>query len=448
MTLDQLPARLRGRLVLPGTEHFDDARLFHGRPGSPAAVVQAADAADVAAAVTAARDAGLPVAVRSGAHGMWESVPGAVVIDLRALRQVEVTPDPLPDGTRLVRVGGGATWGEVAQELGRHGLAVSSGDTRSVGVGGLTLGGGIGWLVRCRGLALDQLAGVELVTAAGDVLEVSADRHPDLFWAVRGGGGNFGVATRFDFRATPLAGVVHASVTLAEGSLAGPIRAFRDAMRAAPRELNGSLLRTPAMGPEFPARTMLELAWAGTDEDAARAAFAPLLVLPGVQAVEVAPCAYVDLLEERPTPPPGMELPQIADANGWFADLSDEVVDEIVAAYEAAGGQMLLVRWLGGAFGDVDPAATAIAFRDAEAFVVGAALVFPGSPEGELDRVAAVLGGLARHSRGAYGNFTNDVGGGLVERMYPPATLARLREVKRAWDPGNLFSRNHNISPG
>lgn len=446
MTLGQLASRLSGALLLPGSDGFDEARNFHGRPGSPTAVVQAADVADVAAAVSAARVAGLPVAVRSGGHGMWESVPDALVIDLRALRDVEVAGSQT-DGTRLVRVGGGATWGEVAEVLGPHQLAISSGDTRSVGVGGLTLGGGIGWLVRCCGLALDQLAGVQLVTAAGEVIEASDDRHPDLFWAVRGGGGNFGVATRFDFRATALAGLVHASLTLADGPLTGPIRAFRDVMRVAPRELNGSLVRTPAMGPDLPARTMVELAWAGTDEAAAQAAFAPLLALPDVASSEIGPVAYADLLEERPTPPADMELPTIADANGWCDDLSDEAVEEIVAAFEAAGGQLFLVRWLGGAFADVDPEATAIAFRDAEAFVLAAAFVFPGSPEEEHERVVAALGGLDRHSRGMYGNFTNAVTSGLAERMYPPGTLARLREIKREWDPGNLFSRNHNVTP-
>jgi FAD/FMN-containing dehydrogenase len=154
----------------------------------------------------------------------------------------------------------------VATELGRDGLAISSGDTRSVGVGGLTLGGGIGWVVRSWGLALDQLVGVQLVTADGEVLEVSASSHPDLFWGVRGGGGNLGVVSRFDFVAHPLAGLVHASITLnAAGGLPTLVRAFRDVMRTAPRELNGSLVRTPAMGPEMPSRTMIELAWAGTD---------------------------------------------------------------------------------------------------------------------------------------------------------------------------------------
>ena len=209
MTLDQLSSTLDGRLVLPDTPGFDQSRLFHGRPGEPAAVVHAESVADVAAAVLAAGEAGLQVAVRCGGHSLWESLPGALVVDLAALATVELGDTPGPDGTRPVSIGGGATWGEVAAELGRHGLAISSGDTRSVGVGGLTLGAGIGWVVRCWGLALDQLVGAQLVTAAGEVVEVSEQSHPELFWGLRGGGGNFGVVTRFDFIAHPLAGVVH-----------------------------------------------------------------------------------------------------------------------------------------------------------------------------------------------------------------------------------------------
>src|SRR5699024_7986861 len=138
------------------------------------------------------------------------------------------------------------------------------------------------------------------------------------------------------------------------------------------RELNGSLIRTLAMGPQMPSRTMIEIAWAGTDEAAAAVAFAPLLALPQVVSREVAPSAYLDLLQEPPTPPPGMQMPTIVDENGWFESLDDDVIDALVAAADTAGAQMLLVRWLGGAFGDVDAEATAIAFRNAEAFVMAA----------------------------------------------------------------------------
>jgi len=447
MPLEELAGALTGSLVLPDHPDFETARLFHGRPGSPAGVVRVADVEDVRLAIAAARHAGLPVAARGGGHGSWETVPGALVVDLRALNRVEVAgPDPA-DASALVRVGGGAVWGEVADALTPHGLAISSGDTRSVGVGGLTLGAGIGWLVRLHGLAIDQLVGAQVVTAAGDVVEVSEEAHPDLFWGLRGGGGNLGVVTRFDFRAHALPGVVRVSIEIDGSDLAGTVRTFRDTLRAAPRELNGTLLRTPPMGPDAPSRTILELAWAGTDEGAARAAVAPLLALDHVTAATVAPAAYTALLQEPPMPPSGVAMPTIVDQNGWFESLDDETVDALVAAIDAAQTPMVLVRWLGGAFGDVPPTATAIAHRQAEAFVMAAGFVLPGMPEDSAARMRAALEPFAERALGLYGNFTNSVEPGLAARMYPPATLARLSALKRAWDPDNLFRHNHNVAP-
>jgi len=450
MSLNQLSSTLNGALVLPDSADFDTARLHHGQPGDPAAVVRVADVEDVVAAIAAARKADLPVAVRGGGHSTWESVPGSLVVDLHALDRVDVdegTP-AASDGTRLVHVGGGATWGRgrdragprrPGDQLGRHAFG---------GRGRADPRRGIGWVVRSWGLALDQLVGVQLVTADGEVLEVSASSHPDLFWGVRGGGGNLGVVSRFDFVAHPLAGLVHASITLnAAGGLPTLVRAFRDVMRTAPRELNGSLVRTPAMGPEMPSRTMIELAWAGTDEAAAQAALAPVLALPQAVSSEVAPIDYPNLLQEPPTPPPGMQMPTIVDENGWFESLDDEVIDALVAAADAAGAQMFMVRWLGGAFSDVDPDATAIAFRSAEAFIVTAAFVAPDAPESEAARVKGVLAPFVEHALGTYGNFRNSVAPGVSERMYPPHTLARLRALKREWDPDNHFCRNHNVVP-
>ncbi|MDQ7991219.1 MAG: FAD-binding protein [Propionicimonas sp.] len=448
MALAHLSSALDGSLVQPGSADYELSRMVHGRPCEPAAVVHAASVADVARAVVAARAEGLPVAVRGGGHSLWESLPGALVIDLAALDTIELEGGATgPGGTRVVRVGGGATWGEVADHLGGHGLAVSSGDTRSVGVGGLTLGAGIGWVVRCWGLALDQLVGVQLVTAGGDVVEVSESSHPDLFWGVRGGGGNLGVATRLDFLAHPLEGVVHASLALDPAGLPDALRAFRDVMREAPWELNGSLVATPAFGPEMPSRTVLELAWAGTDEAAAREAMAPLLALPQLLSAEVGRSAYADLLQEPPAPPPGMPMPTIVDENGWFPCLDDEVVDDLLAARESAGAAMLLVRWLGGRFSAIDPQATAVAFRAAEAFVMTAALLPPGAPEDEVSLVKAKLSPFVTHALGTYGNFTNSVLPGLAGRMYPAHTHHRLRVLKREWDPDNTFARNHNVVP-
>ncbi len=218
-------------------------------------------------------------------------------------------------------------------------------------------------------------------------------------------------------------------------------------MRRAARELNASLMRTPARGPQMPSRLVIEAAWAGTDEAAARAALAPLLALPEVTSSEVAPAEYLDLLQEPPTPPPGTQLPTIVDENGWFESLDDDVIDALIAAADNAGAQMLLVRWLSGAFGDVDPEATAIAFRSAEAFIVTAGFVPPDAPGTEAKRMKEALSPFTDLALGMYGNFTNSVAPGLSERMYPARTLQRLRALKREWDPDNLFSRNHSVVP-
>ena len=432
---------LAGSLYTPQDPGFAEARRFHAGTGDPAAVARVVGPADVATTLAVARDEGLPVAVRGGGHSMWESVPGAVVIDLAELRSVRV------EGTR-VRVGGGATWGEVADVLATHGLGISSGDTRSVGVGGLTLGGGIGWMVRDWGLAVDQLVGAQLVTADGQVLEVSADAHPDLFWALRGGGGNFGVVTRFDFEAHPLRAVVHATLAFDETAFGTWLRGFRDVMRAAPRALNGTLFRVPPMDPAAPAGTRLELAWIGEDEAALREAIAPLLALPGLVDARIEVTSYPTILLDRPAPPPGVAAPTIVDANGWFADLDDATLDTLLPALGPSSAPVLLVRWLGGAFADVHPATTAIAFRDAQAFVVAAVPVRPGAEPAEVLATRRALEPISDLALGGYGNFTTSTAPGLVDRMYPPTTLARLRELKRVWDPDNVFSRNHNLHPG
>ncbi|HMO11806.1 MAG TPA: FAD-binding oxidoreductase [Actinotalea sp.] len=446
LDLQVLSSRLDGRLVMPGSPDFAAASTVLAGPGEPVGVVQAASVADVVAAVSTARTLGVPVAVRSGGHGVWELVPGALVIDLHQVAEVRADP-PRQDGTAVVHVGGGATWGTVASALAPLGLAVSSGDTRSVGVGGLSLGAGIGWMVRAWGLTVDQLVGAQVVTASGDVVEASATTEPDLFWALRGGGGNFGVVTRFDLVAHPLNGVVRCTLGFGPDADRGAVlRAFRDVMREAPRELNGSLVVPPAFGPEPLPSTLLALAWAGTDERAARAAVEPLLALPGLTSAEVGPAAYLDLLDEHGGPPPGVARPVMVDQNGFLGPFNDAAVDAAVGTV-AAGAQLLRVRWLGGAFADVPPSATAVAHRQAEAFVVAAAFAPPDADATHVALLHEALAPIAAHSLGAYGNFTTSVAPEFVTRMYPPATMARLQAIKAVWDPGNLFSRNHNVTP-
>nr|BFF12078.1 hypothetical protein GCM10025699_33810 [Microbacterium flavescens] len=285
-----------GTVVKPGDAEWDAARSFHSGVGEPTIIVRPSSVDDVRAAVRYAASERLDVMVRGGGHSAWGAVPGGVTLDLDALDDIRV------DGA-LVHVGGGATWGAVAAALAEHGLAVSSGDTASVGVGGLTLGGGIGWMVRAWGLAADQLVGAQVVTASGDVLEANDASHSDLLWALRGGGGNFGVVTRFDFRAHPLTSVVFATLGVA-GDARPVLRALRDTMIGAPRELTVTYMDVPAMDPSAPAGATITACWIGDDEDAARAALAPLVALDGVTETELGVRGYPDILMDMPAPTP------------------------------------------------------------------------------------------------------------------------------------------------
>ncbi|KQZ11354.1 hypothetical protein ASD23_04630 [Agromyces sp. Root1464] len=434
--LSDLSERVPGRAHGPGASEYDAGRTVFAGVGEPDAVVRPHTVEEVAAAVGLAAAAGMPIAVRSGGHGLLP-VDGGLVVDLAEFTAIEV------DATGLVTVGGGAHWGDVAAVLGPHGLGVSSGDTRDVGVGGLALGGGVGWLVREQGLAIDALREVELVTAAGEVLTLSETSHPELFWAVRGGGGNFGVATRFVFQAIPADGLVGGLVRFDRSDVPAVLRAWRDVMRAGPDELNSSLMLLPPFGPEMPGGPQLGVALKG-DESRLHELLAPLLALPSVVEVSLAPVAYSELLEDAP---PGRPPFLFVGGNGFVPDLSDAALDAVAAVYAREVPTMVLLRALGGAFSRVAPDATAIPHRDAEALlIVNGVLAADASPE-QLAAVKAGSDAALAFTSGTYGNFSAEYGPEVTASMYPPATLERLRRVKRQVDPGNVFRRNHNIAP-
>ncbi|MGW9158664.1 MULTISPECIES: FAD-binding oxidoreductase [unclassified Microbacterium] len=395
---------------------------------------------EVADVVRLASREAVPLTVVAGGHGPWSHAPAeGIRLELGGLSGIEV------DGT-TVRVGGGAVWGDVASALAAHGLALSSGDTASVGVGGLTLGGGIGWMVRAWGLAVDQLIGAQVVTASGDVVEASSETNPELFWALRGGGGNFGVVTRFDFEAHPLPGIAFAESVI-DGDAAAVLRAARDLLRDAPRELTVTYMDVPAMDPSAPAGARLSAVWAAPEPDRLRAVLEPISALPGVQT-EVTTPPYREVLMEMPQPE-GDEAPAppgFIGGNGLYADLDDALIERLVAFRRAYPASVVFLRSLGGAFHDVAQEETAFPARTANWFVMAGAFDIPGMLDEQTRAAIEADGENIRAGRLAeYGNFADTERPEAVPGMFSAEALTRLRAAKADWDPQNVFRRNHNI---
>lgn len=443
MDLTQLRSDLSGTVLTPDDDGFIAALTPYTAPG-PALIVRPSSSADVVAAVRRAAAEDLDIAVRSRGHAgpMFSPGSGGILIDLRDLSAIVVGDDG------IVEVGPGASWGEVASELQRHGLAITSGDTADVGVGGLALGGGIGWLVRRDGLALDNVIGADIVLASGEQVVASVDENPDLFWALRGGGGNFGIVTAFRFQARPLGGVLAVELHLDPDRLADALRGLRDVMTTAPDELNATFAVVPngPPGPDFAFLHHVVAVYAGEDSELSRAAIAPLLALPGVLESSVRRADYRGLLAELPGEP-GAPLPTVAVRDAMLVPLDDDAIDAALTARAQLGPSVFTVRFLGGAFGRIDPDATAFAHRHAEAIANIVEFLPPGAPQ-SASRVDAAWAPLAARSIGSYGNFTEVTGDPVIAAMYPPDTLARLRAVKAVYDPRNRFRHNHNITAG
>jgi FAD/FMN-containing dehydrogenase len=437
----QIDSSLKSIAIEPGDAGYVDASKTYMGEGEPAVILRARDATDVATALRLATEDNAVLSVRSGGHSAlgFGTNTGGVVLDLSGFDTVEV----LDADAGVVRIGTGATWGAVAEALADHGLALTSGDTRSVGVGGLTLGGGMGWMVRKYGLTIDSLQAVDMVTADGTSLRASADEHPDLFWAVRGGGGNFGVVTHFEFVAQRITNVVAGMITYAPGDTATLVAGWRDAMRAAPEELSTAILLMPAFG-DFPAGISVFVCWAGPDGDEAQAAIGSLLKVGPVAANTVTEQPYADVLEDARTPP-GIRA---VVSNTLVQSLDDDAIQSLADAYaDGTAGRVGFVRSLGGAMARVAPQDTAFAHRDVEAMIVSAAFLPIGATDEMIAEAARSFGPVAAHGSGAYVNFQGSATAEDLAAMYPPATYERLARIKQEYDPTNLFSQNLNITP-
>lgn len=427
----------------PGDEGYDAAARTFFATGAPALVVRPREPDEVAAALAYAAHHDMAVSVRSGGHSPLGhgANTGGMVIDLAHLNDVEV----LDTGHRLVRVGGGATWGRVAAALDPRGWAITAGDTANVGVGGLTLGGGIGWMVRRYGLAIDNLVGARVVTADGRLLTTSNDEHPDLFWALRGGGGNFGVVVEFDFLAQPVSAVHFGTVTYQNDNPADVLTRWRDAMRVGPEELSSTLALAPRTLVSPPSVTVL-FCYAddpATSESEAGTAIEPLLELGTVAAANIAEHRYGEILEDS-APPPHLRL---VTRNTFAPTLDDAVIAEVIRLHRNPVSTAVAVRSLGGAFARVPANATAFAHRDAEAMIVALLMLPDSAGDAEIDEGLLPWRDVAAHGTGTYINFQGSATAADLAAAYPPATYARLAAVKRIYDPGNRFALNHNVEP-
>jgi FAD/FMN-containing dehydrogenase len=427
----------------PGDNGYDAAARTFFATGQPALVVRPREADEVAAALRYATAHRLTVSVRSSGHSPLghSTNTGGMVIDLRRLDHVEV----LDTEHRLVRVGGGATWGRVAEALAPHGWAITAGDTSDVGVGGLTLGGGIGWMVRRHGLTIDNLSAARVVTADGRLLTTSSAEHPDLFWSLRGGGGNFGVVVDFDFRAQPVGRVHFGTVAYAFDDPADLMARWRDAMQAAPDELSSTLALTPRIAGATPSVVVL-LCYAGSPGSTtsqADAAVRPLLELGTATAVNVSECGYADILEHA-AHPPGLRL---AMRNTLVPTLDDATIARVLSAHDSGVPTAIAVRSLGGAFGRVPSDATAFAHRDAEAMIVALLMIADSATEAQVEHALVSWRMVAARGTGTYLNFQGAATASDLASAYPPETYARLARTKRLYDPDNRFGLNHNIPP-
>ena len=428
MTIDSIAIR-------PGDAGYDDARTTIAGIAEPAVVLRPTDTAEVVASLEYAREAELELAIRSGGHNAlgFGNSDGGAVIDVSRLDSVELL------GEGRVRIGAGATWGPVAQELGKHGLAITSGDTMSVGVGGLTQAGGMGWMVRKHGLTIDSVLGAEVVTAAGDVVRADAETNSDLFWALRGGAGNFGIVTAFEYQAQPVTTIHFGTIAFATDDVPQLLKGWAAAMDSAPEELCTALALMPGFG-DFPAGAMMWVAYCGDDPSA----IGPLRSIGNVLSDNVEAKAYADVLEEA-HPPEGI-VPVIG--NTLVETLSGDCIDAIVAAYSAGtAGRVVFVRNLGGAMGRVAPDATAFAHRSAQVLVVSAKFLPLDAPADLVTAAREEWQTIGRHGIGSYAGFLGSDSPEDLATLYPPETLARLVEVKRGWDPDNVFRRNFNIRP-
>jgi hypothetical protein len=447
-TIPQLQG-ISGRVIRPDDPDYDKARasFYGGSDPRPAAIVRVADANDVSRVIDFARESGTEFVVRSGGHGVagYGQPDGGIVLDLKDMHALEIDAQ-----RRTAWAETGLTAAEYTITADAHGLATGFGDTGSVGIGGITLGGGVGYLVRKHGLTIDDVLAADIVTADGKLLRVDTENHPDLFWAIRGGGGNFGVATRFHYRLHDVGTIVGGMLMLP--ATADVIQAFIALAEAAPEELStiANVMPAPPM-PFVPTEQHGKLVifgmlcYAGPVE-AGEHAVAPFRALAAPIIDMVKPSRYPEMY-----PPDDESYHPIATSRTMFIDSVDRTVAETIVEHLGATDAMMRVaqlRVLGGAMARVPVEATAFAHRRSRIMVNCAALYErPDQAAIYEPWVTSFAAALQQGDDGAYVNFLVDEGEARIRAAYPGKTWDRLSSVKARYDPTNLFRINQNIPP-
>jgi FAD/FMN-containing dehydrogenase len=443
----ELALQISGSVIAPGDADYQAARAVHNGlvDRRPALIVRCRTTKDVVTALALARRGGLEVSVRGGGHNVaGRSVTdGGLMIDLAEMKGIAIDPE-----RATARVEGGALWGELNEAAAAHGLAVTGGAVSSTGVAGLTLGGGLGWLMAKHGLAADNLLAVELVSAEGEVLDVDATSHPDLFWAIRGGGGNFGVATSFTFRLHPLQTVVGGVIAHPLDAASELLRFYRDAVAEASDDLTvfAGLVHAPdGSGAKLAALVVFHTgaaAEAEHDLEPFRAWGSPVVV-------DVGPMPYPAMNTILDPAFPAGSL------NYWLSSftrgLSDELIEIAVERFADAPSAMssILLEHFHGAVTRIGATETAVPHRDEGwNLVVPAVWTDPAATDANVAWARETFAAMRPHlSTGRWLNYLgDDQAEDAVRAAYGP-NYDRLREVKRRYDPDNVFHLNHNIAP-
>ena len=451
--LNELKDGFEGDVMLPREPGYEDARsLFNAMiDRHPAVIAQCESAHDVASAVRFGHEAGMPTAVRSGGHSVagMSTVDDGLVVDVRRMKSIEVDPE-----ARTARCGAGLTWGEFDKATQEHGLATTGGRVSTTGVAGFTLGGGSGWIERKHGLACDNLLAVELVTADGEQVRASQDENPDLFWALHGGGGNFGVATAFEFSLHPVGPIVMAGLMLWPGDRGRDLlRAIRAAMEGAPDELGLAAVYLTGPPEEFvPAEMQGTLCcgaaflWAGDILEEGEPYAAQLRQLePAVDLVGAMP--YVEF-QQMIDDPPGLR-------NYWTADYLAELSDDAIEVFASRSDRMpvpsacqsILFPW-GGEAARVSAGDTPMVQRDA-AWVAHPFVLWDSADDDDqhIGWGRGISADMKQFtSGGVYLNFIGNEGQDRVRAAFGD-NYDRLAEVKARYDPDNFFRFNQNIEP-